>query len=104
MHTCTSGCGKDLYCPICPHGKDSETFCNECDKPASEPWEIEFDEKFCKLRGDGYMEMKNHHAPDIKSFIRIQREQARREERAKILQAYRQCTGIQDDVFTKSLE
>lgn len=34
------------------------------------PWEKSFDEKFCKLRSDNYMELVNHHAPDIKSFIR----------------------------------
>lgn len=31
-HTCTSRCGNDIDCPICPHGKDEETFCEECDK------------------------------------------------------------------------
>lgn len=32
-------------------------------------WREEFDEVFCKLRHDGYMELLNHHAPDIKAFI-----------------------------------
>lgn len=47
-----------------------------------EKWEIEFDDNFCKLRDDGYMELINHHAPDIKAFIRSQREQVKCEGQA----------------------
>lgn len=31
LHTCTSDCQKTKDCPLCPHGKDEETYCDECD-------------------------------------------------------------------------
>lgn len=71
-----------------------------------EPWEIEFDEQFVKDLGSEVEPVWKDPigcVGPVKTFIRTQREQAKREERAKILQAYRQCTGIQDDIFTKSL-
>lgn len=35
-HQCTSGRGKDFDCPLCPHGKDEETYCGICDHIGSE--------------------------------------------------------------------
>lgn len=41
----------------------------EVNTPLNSDWREGFDKKFCKLRHDGYMELVNLHAPDIKSFI-----------------------------------
>jgi len=30
-HQCTSSCQKTKDCPLCPHEKDEDEFCTECD-------------------------------------------------------------------------
>lgn len=44
----------------------------------------EFEDRFCSLRQDGYMELKKHHSPDIKSFISNALDQHAKAEREKL--------------------
>ncbi len=46
-----------------------DNFPKSPDLESSKGWEEEFDEKFTKKRHDGYHELINIHAPDIKQFI-----------------------------------
>jgi len=67
-------------------------------------WKKEFDDKFCKLRHDGYMELLNHHAPDIKAFIESLLKSKQEEIEKETVRAYEQGRNEKGSSFRLGYE